>query len=261
VREIVREVEPGSCLIRASMWHRPLLSKLGFGSEIKKTPGTVESIGFAKNKRLSGGPALNAFSSVFGQILKLFPRSEFAQLVKETGAERHARGFTSWQQFVAMVFCQLGEAQSLREICQGLASIDGKINWESVVLRRNRLSPMRMSIDLRSSIRRFSGRFTIGKYDVVVAREMLFEPGTILVFDRGYNDLNWFVNLHQRGVFFVTRIKQGTLYSPLRNANRRKTPGSSATPSSSSRAVDFAPNPLCCGSSNSSTRRDERFVS
>jgi hypothetical protein len=65
---------------------------------------------------------------VFGQILKLFPRSEFDQLVKETQAERHARGFTCWDQFAAMLFCQLGKAQSLREICQGLASIEGKLN-------------------------------------------------------------------------------------------------------------------------------------
>jgi hypothetical protein len=62
---------------------------------------------------------------VFGQILKLFPRSEFDQLVKETQAERHARGFTCWDQFAAMLFCQLGKAQSLR---QGLASIEGKLN-------------------------------------------------------------------------------------------------------------------------------------
>lgn len=71
---------------------------------------------------------MSAFSSVFGQILKLFPRTEFQQLVRETKAERHARGFTCWQQFVAMLFCQLGKAQSLREICQGLASVEGKLN-------------------------------------------------------------------------------------------------------------------------------------
>ncbi|MCD6526035.1 MAG: DUF4372 domain-containing protein [Desulfuromonas sp.] len=29
-------------------------------------------------------------------------------MVKETKAERHARGFTCWGQFVAMLFCQLG---------------------------------------------------------------------------------------------------------------------------------------------------------
>jgi Transposase DDE domain/Domain of unknown function (DUF4372) len=67
------------------------------------------------------------FSSIFCQLLKLFPRTEFQALVKEHRAERHARGFTCWGQFVAMLFCQLGRAHSLREICGGLASCEGKL--------------------------------------------------------------------------------------------------------------------------------------
>ena len=55
---------------------------------------------------------------MFSQLLKLFPRTEFLALVKRTHAERHARGFTCWGQFVAMLFCQLGRAHSLREICR-----------------------------------------------------------------------------------------------------------------------------------------------
>jgi hypothetical protein len=70
---------------------------------------------------------LRTFSSVFQQILNLFPRGEFSALVQKHKAERHARGFTCWQQFVAMLFCQLGRAQSLREICHGLASMEGKL--------------------------------------------------------------------------------------------------------------------------------------
>ncbi|MGV8057561.1 MAG: DUF4372 domain-containing protein [Smithellaceae bacterium] len=54
------------------------------------------------------------FSSIFSQVLQLFTRMEFQRLVKETKAERHARGFTCWGQFVSMLFCQLGRAHSLR---------------------------------------------------------------------------------------------------------------------------------------------------
>src|SRR5207302_4653325 len=65
--------------------------------------------------------------SIFSQVLKLFSRGDFEKAVKEHKAERHARGFTSWGQFVAMLFCQLGRAHSLREICGGLASCEGKL--------------------------------------------------------------------------------------------------------------------------------------
>ena len=51
---------------------------------------------------------MNRFCSMFSQILQLFSRSEFELLVKETKAERHARGFSCWNQFVSMMFCQLG---------------------------------------------------------------------------------------------------------------------------------------------------------
>lgn len=66
-------------------------------------------------------------ASIFSQILQLFPRGEFDMLVGRHQAERHARGFTCWGQFVAMVFCQLGRAHSLREICNGLAASEGKL--------------------------------------------------------------------------------------------------------------------------------------
>ena len=46
-------------------------------------------------------------SSVFSQLLQLFSRGEFERAVKNCGAERNAKGFTSWGQFVAMFFCQV----------------------------------------------------------------------------------------------------------------------------------------------------------
>lgn len=35
-------------------------------------------------------------ASLFSQLLRHFPRLEFAHLVKKHGAERHAKGFTCW---------------------------------------------------------------------------------------------------------------------------------------------------------------------
>jgi len=48
-------------------------------------------------------------------------------LVKKHQAERAAKGFNCWTQFVAMLFCQLGHADSLREICNGLSCCLGKL--------------------------------------------------------------------------------------------------------------------------------------
>src|SRR5438552_17634614 len=73
---------------------------------------------------------MKKFCSIFSQLLQLFPRLEFEQAVKKHQSDRGAKGFTSWGQFVAMLFCQLGRAHTahtLREICGGLASCDGKL--------------------------------------------------------------------------------------------------------------------------------------
>ena len=70
---------------------------------------------------------MNQVCSIFSQLLQFFPRLEFEALVKKHGAERHARGFTCWGQFIAMLFCQLGQAHTLREICGGLATCEGKL--------------------------------------------------------------------------------------------------------------------------------------
>jgi hypothetical protein len=234
---------------------------------------------------------MKRFSSIFSQLLQLFPRVEFEQAVREHGAERHARGFSSWGQFVAMLFCQLGRAHTLREICGGLASCEGKLkhlgisgspkkstlayanqhrpwvlyqsvfeqmfaNAQALVAQKggkkkfrfkNRLVSLDSSVmDLCLSLydwakfRRTKGAVklhllldhdgylpsfavvTDGKTsDIRVARHLRFEPGTVVVVDRGYADYQWFVDLGHQAVFFVTRLKDKAVYEVV---EERKVP-------------------------------------
>jgi IS4 transposase len=43
--------------------------------------------------------------------------------------------------------------------------------------------------------------------DLAEGRKMQFPAGTMLVFDRGYQDYGWFERLTREGVFFVTRLR------------------------------------------------------
>ena len=219
--------------------------------------------------------------SIFSQILQWFPRLEFDAGVREHKAERHARGFTCWQQFVAMLFCQLGHAQSLREICGGLAATEGKLRhlgmldcpkattlsyanahrpwqlYQSVFYttlercraealtrgqRKFRFKHKLLSLDA-SMVELCAESFDWAKYkrtkgalklhlvldhdgylpcyavmtegktaDITEARKMHFESGTLLVFDRGYSDYDWWLNLTRAGVNYVTRLKDSALY-------------------------------------------------
>lgn len=66
-------------------------------------------------------------ASCFAQVLNLIDRQGFGVAVRELDAERGNKGFRCWDQFVAMLFCQLGSAHSLREICGGLATALGRV--------------------------------------------------------------------------------------------------------------------------------------
>ncbi len=66
-------------------------------------------------------------ASLFSQLLSLFSRQEFYRLVVKHRAERYCKGYNSWDHFTAMLFCQLAQAKSLREICGGLACCIGKL--------------------------------------------------------------------------------------------------------------------------------------
>lgn len=66
-------------------------------------------------------------ASCFSQLLSLVDRASFGRAVRQHQAERGAKGFGCWDQFVAMLFCQMGGANSLREICGGLATATGKL--------------------------------------------------------------------------------------------------------------------------------------
>ncbi|MFA6109198.1 MAG: DUF4372 domain-containing protein [Candidatus Latescibacterota bacterium] len=66
-------------------------------------------------------------ASLFSQLLQQVPRAQFAQLVRPHRAEKGTQGFSCWTQFVAMLFCHLGRADSRREICHGLACCVGKL--------------------------------------------------------------------------------------------------------------------------------------
>ena len=227
-------------------------------------------------------------ASLFNQLLQHFPRTEFASLVKKHEAERAAKGFACWTQFVAMTFCQLAHADSLREICNGLACSEGKLVHLGVTTAPNKSTlsyanehrPAALFEDLfYTSLNRFREQQGMGarktkfrfknkllsldsttislcldlfpwaKFrrakggvkahvlldhddylptyvliteaktsDVRVAQSLDLNTGSIVAFDRGYNDYELFGKWTDRGVFFVTRLKENAAYEVVESA-------------------------------------------
>jgi hypothetical protein len=66
-------------------------------------------------------------ASMFSQLIAMIDRKKFHALVYRHQTERFAKRFNSWEHFVSMLFCQLAQAKSLREICGGIACCMGKM--------------------------------------------------------------------------------------------------------------------------------------
>jgi Domain of unknown function (DUF4372) len=66
-------------------------------------------------------------ASLLSQMITLFSRQKFYELVFRHNSERYCKGFNTWDHFVAMLFCQSAQTKSLREICGGMACCMGKL--------------------------------------------------------------------------------------------------------------------------------------
>jgi hypothetical protein len=86
--------------------------------------------------------------SIFSQLLRFISQAEFNRIVKEHQAEKAAKGFRSWTQLVAMLFCQLSGAESLREIITGLQTCLGKLKHLGVSI-----SPARSTLSYANAHR------------------------------------------------------------------------------------------------------------
>ena len=109
-------------------------------------------------------------ASLFSQLLREVDRNTFQRLVAKTGSEKRSKGFGSWDQFVSMMFCQLAQAKSLREIEAGLRSCEGK-------LRHLGLSkaPGRSTLSYANAHRPWE--LFEGVFFALLERAQLFAPG------------------------------------------------------------------------------------
>ena len=227
--------------------------------------------------------------SIFSQILRFVPRTIFEAAVEKHQTEKHAKGMTSWSQFIALLFCHLGGARSLREIVGGLAASEGKLKhlglhraptrstlayanqhrpwqlyktvfddlaavcrdeakakkrkfrfkhplltldatvipvcvsmfeWASYVKTKGAVK-LHLVLDNSSFLPQYAVITPGRTADVTEAKKMEFARGTIVVFDRGYEDHGWWRRLNAGGVFFVSRLKDSTVYGIVETRTAR----------------------------------------
>jgi hypothetical protein len=224
-------------------------------------------------------------TSFFSQVLEQLPRGVFQRHVKDCGTERNAKGFKSWTHLVSMIFCHLARAESLREICNGIAGMTGRIShlglpsppprstlgyanehrssqlfekyyysllehfrkagmlhndrkfrfkaplkildstvislchssYEWAVYRTGKgAAKMHVLLDAVDVMPDYVHISEGCKHDLVMKKLLRVPEGTIVVFDRGYNDHGFYDDLISNGVHFVTKMHSNTLYDVVK---------------------------------------------
>ena len=65
---------------------------------------------------------MNKVYTIFSELLKLCPRYHFDKAVEQYQGDRYVKIFTTWQQFMAILYSQITQKDSLRDIVTGLST-------------------------------------------------------------------------------------------------------------------------------------------
>ena len=127
-------------------------------------------------------------ASLFSQLIAFFDRNKFKKLVMKHQAERYSKGFQSWDQFVSMLFCQVAQAKSLREISGGLACCMGKLRHlgiseapsKSTLSYANKKRPWQMFQDLFYETLDFCRKTSSGRHKFRFKNKLLSLDSTTI---------------------------------------------------------------------------------
>lgn len=76
----------------------------------------------AKPYTIKEEQTMNRVYTIFSELLKLCPRYQFDKAVEQYLGDRYVKTFTTWQQFMAILYSQIKQKDSLRDIVTGLSA-------------------------------------------------------------------------------------------------------------------------------------------
>lgn len=72
--------------------------------------------GVDKNLILQGEQAMRRVETIFSELLKQCPRYQFEKAVEQYQGDRYVKSFKTWQQYITILYAQIKEKDSLRDI-------------------------------------------------------------------------------------------------------------------------------------------------
>lgn len=64
--------------------------------------------------------------TIFSELLKLVPRYQFEKAVEQYQGDRYVKTYTTWQQYITILFSQVKQKDSIRDIVTGLGAYEAR---------------------------------------------------------------------------------------------------------------------------------------
>lgn len=69
---------------------------------------------------------MRKLETIFGELLKLVPRYQFEKAVKQYQGDRYVKSYTTWHQYITILFSQIKQKDSIRDIVTGWDAFESR---------------------------------------------------------------------------------------------------------------------------------------
>jgi len=159
--------------------------------------------------------------------MKLVPRHEFESLVYQYQGDYRVREFNCWRHFVSLLYVQITEKDSLRDIEAGINAQSHKLYHLGLKeVKRSTMSDANNNRPYEIYEQMFGKTLNrvYGKtHDAKLAQELphdTFQADSIILVDKEYISFKWLSGLASRRCYFVARAKDNMKYASIGQHNK-----------------------------------------
>ena len=177
---------------------------------------------------------MNKDKYVFAQLIEFLDNNKFRHLVDKYDGNRYVKHFTCWNQLFAMMFGQLSNRESLRDLIVAFEAhrvkqyhlgLGRKPIAKTTFASANQNRDYRIFEDfafyMMEQARKkrvtdvFKLKGNVYAFDSKARKEIPYESESYYIFDSGYNAFKELFKIHQHESFFVVRAKKNLQYKWL----------------------------------------------
>lgn len=158
---------------------------------------------------------------VFAQLVSFLNRSKFNRIVEKYDGDKYAKHFTCWNQLLTLMFGQLCNRESLRDLTAVLDAHKPKCRhlgmgkWAKFRKAKGGIK-VHTLYDVETQIHAFFHITNAAAHDSKAMSKIPHETGSYYIFDRAYNNFKALKKIKQIDACFVVRAKNNLQYKIVR---------------------------------------------